>query len=171
MSFVIDKNGEYLPVLGETSGGGGGSTITVDSTLSNSSENPVQNKVINSALEGKANTSLDNITTSGEGVIMSTTAVSTTYVEYIPDSTDNNVEYFTPTKNGVLSLVYLGQSDNYIQIQGKSTSPAPWQRAYVRGNDAAFLVYPCTKGVTYEITLNGTLTKHQARYYYLEGEN
>lgn len=89
--------------------------ITIDNALSSTSENPVQNKVINSALEGKANTSLDNIATSGESVIMSTTAVSTTYVEYIPNSTNNNVEYFTPTKNGVLSLVYLGQSDNYIR--------------------------------------------------------
>lgn len=34
MSFVIDKNGEYLPVLGETSGGGGGGT-TNHAQLSN----------------------------------------------------------------------------------------------------------------------------------------
>ena len=26
MSFVIDKQGDYLPVLGETTGGGGGGT-------------------------------------------------------------------------------------------------------------------------------------------------
>lgn len=32
---------------------GGGSSITVDSALSSTSENPVQNKVINSALNGK----------------------------------------------------------------------------------------------------------------------
>jgi len=34
----------------------GGSTITVDSALSSTSENPVQNKVINSALSGKRTT-------------------------------------------------------------------------------------------------------------------
>lgn len=34
-------------------GGGGGSSVTVDSALSSTSENPVQNKVINSALNGK----------------------------------------------------------------------------------------------------------------------
>ena len=35
--------------------GGGGGSVTVDSALSGSSENPVQNKVINIALAGKAN--------------------------------------------------------------------------------------------------------------------
>lgn len=38
------------------SGGGGGTSITVDSSLSASSENPVQNKVINNALSGKQDT-------------------------------------------------------------------------------------------------------------------
>lgn len=35
---------------------GGGSGVTVDSTLSSTSENPVQNKVITSALNGKVST-------------------------------------------------------------------------------------------------------------------
>ena len=34
-----------------------GGSVTVDSTLSTTSENPVQNKVVNSALNGKVNTS------------------------------------------------------------------------------------------------------------------
>ena len=38
-------------------GGGGGSSITVDSALSSTSENPVQNKVIYTALQSKANSS------------------------------------------------------------------------------------------------------------------
>lgn len=80
MAFIIDENGNYIPVLGETGGGGGGSytlpvatteilggvkidgttidinengvisasatPITIDDTLSNSSTNPVQNKVL-----------------------------------------------------------------------------------------------------------------------------
>lgn len=36
---------------------GGGGSVTVDNELSSSSENPVQNKVIKAALDGKANTS------------------------------------------------------------------------------------------------------------------
>lgn len=35
---------------------GGGSSVTVDSALSSTSENPVQNKVITSALNGKVST-------------------------------------------------------------------------------------------------------------------
>lgn len=35
MSFVLDKNGEYLPVFGETSGGGGGGGTTDHAQLSN----------------------------------------------------------------------------------------------------------------------------------------
>lgn len=38
---------------GSSSGGGGGGGITVDDTLSTTSENPVQNKVITTALNGK----------------------------------------------------------------------------------------------------------------------
>lgn len=36
--------------------GGGGSSVNVDSALSSTSENPVQNKVITSALNGKVST-------------------------------------------------------------------------------------------------------------------
>lgn len=41
---------------------GGGSSVTVDSALSSTSENPVQNKVITSALNGK----VDNTAYSAE---------------------------------------------------------------------------------------------------------
>lgn len=41
----------------------GGSSVTVDSALSSTSENPVQNKVITSALNGK----VDNTTHAAQG--------------------------------------------------------------------------------------------------------
>ena len=44
---------DYAQLLNAPSGPGGGSTITVDSALSSTSENPVSNKVIKSALDGK----------------------------------------------------------------------------------------------------------------------
>lgn len=48
------------------SGGGGGGSVTVDSTMSSTSENPVQNKVIYTALQSKANSSaLATVATSG----------------------------------------------------------------------------------------------------------
>lgn len=48
-----DSNNE-IATLGDTSGGGGGS-VTVDSALSTTSTNPVQNKIITNALNGKSN--------------------------------------------------------------------------------------------------------------------
>ena len=54
-------NDDYLVLDGQTNGTRkilasniGGSTITVDSAMSSSSENPVQNKVIYTALQSKA---------------------------------------------------------------------------------------------------------------------
>ena len=44
-------------MAGGSGGGGGGESITVDSALSSSSTHPVQNKVIYSALQNKANSS------------------------------------------------------------------------------------------------------------------
>lgn len=52
---VLKKTNDGVAWANES--GGGGSSITVDDELSDSSTNPVQNKVIKSALDGKANTS------------------------------------------------------------------------------------------------------------------
>ena len=103
MSFVLDKDGNYLPVFGEASGGGsgdvgngkitinqggtkkgdftvnqagdtvinldaGGGSITIDDELSNSSENPVQNKIITAALGNKQDTSTAVIHTASTAV-------------------------------------------------------------------------------------------------------
>ena len=50
-------NGSAWTDGGAYGGGGGGGSITVDSALSSTSENPVQNKVIYTALQSKANSS------------------------------------------------------------------------------------------------------------------
>lgn len=56
-----------------TVSGGSGGTVTVDSTLSSTSANPVQNKVIYSALQGKQNT-----LTAGTGISISGNTISCT---------------------------------------------------------------------------------------------
>lgn len=55
------------------SGGSGGGSITVDSTMSSTSTNPVQNKVIYSALQGKQNT-----LTAGTGISINGNTISCT---------------------------------------------------------------------------------------------
>ena len=56
-----------------TVSGGSGGNITVDSTMSSTSTNPVQNKVIYSALQGKQNT-----LTAGTGISISGNTISCT---------------------------------------------------------------------------------------------
>lgn len=55
------------------SGGSGGGSITVDSTMSSTSTNPVQNKVIYLALQGKQNT-----LTAGTGISINGNTISCT---------------------------------------------------------------------------------------------
>lgn len=61
---------------------GGGSSITIDDELSGTSENPVQNKVVQAALAGKAGT--DVATPSANGLMSSAdkTKLDTVYTDY-----------------------------------------------------------------------------------------
>lgn len=70
-----EDNNAFIP-------GGSGATVTVDSALSGTSENPVQNKVIYTALAGKAGTSV--ATTSANGLMSSTdkSHLDTVYADY-----------------------------------------------------------------------------------------
>lgn len=59
----ITREEYFLNEIAEAVGSGGGGSVAVDSALSGSSENPVQNKVINTALNGKANVpTVDTVT-------------------------------------------------------------------------------------------------------------
>ena len=68
-------NDDYIALDGATNGTrkilasniGGGGGVTVDSAMSNSSTNPVQNKIIYAALQNKADTSsLATVATTGD---------------------------------------------------------------------------------------------------------
>lgn len=75
-------NDDYVALDGTTNGTrkilasnlGGGSSITVDSAMSNSSENPVQNKVIYTALQGKQDTLEINVSGTDYPITSITTA-------------------------------------------------------------------------------------------------
>ena len=67
----ISINGNTISCT--VSGGSGGGSITVDSTMSSTSTNPVQNKVIYSALQGKQNT-----LTAGTGISINGNTISCT---------------------------------------------------------------------------------------------
>lgn len=59
--WFTDEEGEpvnIITLLQNGGSGGGGGSVTVDSELSSTSRNPVQNRVIFTALEGKAGNSV-----------------------------------------------------------------------------------------------------------------
>lgn len=91
------------------SGGSGGGSITVDSTMSSTSTNPVQNKVIYSALQGKQNT-----LTAGTGISISGNTISCTVsggggtvtVDSALSGTSTN-----PVQNKVIYTALSGKQD------------------------------------------------------------
>ena len=94
----------------------GGTDITVDSALSSTSENPVQNKVINSALNGKqASLSAAQLNACNSGI---TSAKVTTYDGY---QAKIDAKYTKPTggipKTDLASAVQtsLGKADTALQ--------------------------------------------------------
>ena len=54
---TVEPETHLEKVIAEYGGGGGGGSVTVDAALSETSENPVQNKVIAEALTGKVSVS------------------------------------------------------------------------------------------------------------------
>lgn len=72
---ITDKNGTTTATVKD----GSDATVTVDSTLSSTSENPVQNKVINSALNAKADSS--DIPTKTSDLTNDGASGTSTYVE------------------------------------------------------------------------------------------
>ena len=91
------------------SGGSGGGSVTVDSTISSTSTNPVQNKVIYSALQGKQNT-----LTAGTGISINGNTISCTVsggggsvtVDSALSGTSTN-----PVQNKVIYTALQGKQD------------------------------------------------------------
>lgn len=94
---------------------GGGSSVTVDSSLSSTSENPVQNKVINSALNGKqASLSTAQLNACNSGI---TSAKVSTYDGYQAQINGkvSTTTYSAETRYGV-AKIWRG-TDNYLYIR------------------------------------------------------
>jgi len=86
--------------------------ITVDSELSTTSENPVQNKVINSALNGKQSSlSTAQLAAANSGI---TSAKVSTYDGYATNKVGVNT-YATQTQYGIAKI--WKDSDNYLCIR------------------------------------------------------
>ena len=84
---VTDSNGTVTIVSGVDISGSGGGSVTVDNDLSDTSVNPVQNKIIKSALDGKASTSVATTTTAGLMSAADKSNLDTLYADYLSAST------------------------------------------------------------------------------------
>lgn len=106
----------------------GANKTTVDSSLSGESENPVQNKIINTALEGKANishnhddlyyteTEIDGKLDSIQGALDSLVGFEAQIVEELPPVGEDGVMYLVLSEDGgVEQDIY----NEYIWVNGK----------------------------------------------------
>lgn len=125
----ITKRKQLSGTLHRATGGGG--SIIVDTALSSTSENPVQNKVINSALNNKADNGPTQFTVSGNNVSL---AMSFSRVIAFP----NNVYQFIGDSN---SLIPLG----YFRLTTFDATTTPYSVTFAGEVD----------GDVYEITMTG----------------
>ena len=105
----------------------GATKITVDSSLSNESENPVQNKIIKTALDGKANlahnhddlyyteTEVDEKVEQLQSALDSLVGFEAQIVEELPPAGEDGVMYLVLSEEGVEQDIY----NEYIWVNGK----------------------------------------------------
>lgn len=124
-NITPDSNGNVTVNVGTGGGGTGGTNITVDSTLSSTSTNPVQNKVLYAALNNKLdkNGTATYAARDNSGNIISSTYVKKTdlnsYVKSInnvkPDSAGNvNISSSGGGSNITVDSTLSGTSSNAI---------------------------------------------------------
>lgn len=124
-NITPDSNGNVTVNVGTGGGGTGGTNITVDSTLSSTSTNPVQNKVLYAALNNKLdkNGTATYATRDSSGNIINSTYAKKTdlnsYVKSInnvkPDSAGNvNISSSGGGSNITIDATLSGTSSNAI---------------------------------------------------------
>ena len=124
-NITPDSNGNVTVNVGSSGGGTGGTNITVDTTLSSTSTNPVQNKVLYAALNNKLDkngTATYAARDSSGNIISSTYAKKTDLNSYVksinnvkPDSAGNvNISSSGGGSNITVDSTLSGTSSNAI---------------------------------------------------------
>ena len=108
----------------------GATKVTIDSVLSSSSTNPVQNKVINSALSGKANTSHTHTASQVSG--LASVATSGSYNDLTNKPTIPSAYVLPQSTNTTLGGIKIGYPEsgkNYpveLNTSGQAYVNVPW---------------------------------------------
>lgn len=118
-ALQMPGNAEDWIVIGGGSGGGGGVSITIDSSLSSTSTNPVQNKAVKAALDGKmpadqAFKTINGQSIKGSGNITIEGGGSSVTVDSSLSSSSTN-----PVQNKVVKAALDGKVD---KVSGKGLS-------------------------------------------------
>ena len=127
-------NSKFCPFDWQSSGsgGGGGGSITVDSELSDTSTNPLQNKVttaaineVNSAVETKSDINhIHDISASGNPVIMDNLQGGVPFSEMVV-SGKNLLKYpYYETTKTVNGITFTDNGDGTITVNGTATANA-----------------------------------------------
>ena len=112
----------------EEGGGGGGGSITVDSALSTTSKNPVQNKVVTAAINSKVDSSsLATVATSGSYADLSNKPTIPTNVSDLTNDsgyqTASDVSTAIAGKVDTADLATVATSGSYNDLSNKPTIP------------------------------------------------
>ena len=116
-NITPDSNGNVTVNVGTGGGGTGGTNITVDSTLSSTSTNPVQNKVLYAALNNKLdkNGTATYAERDSSGNIITDTYAKKSEVSGVVKSVNN----IAPDSNGNVTItVSGGGSGDYLPLTG-----------------------------------------------------
>ncbi len=103
-----DSNGNWVEIP---------TGVTVDSSLSSTSENPVQNKVINSALNEKYVKPTGGIPkTDLASAVQTSLGKADSALQSVPSNYVTNTTYADENKYGV-AKIWLNTTDNYLYIR------------------------------------------------------
>lgn len=151
-------NSKFCPFDWQSSGsgGGGGGSITVDSELSDTSTNPLQNKVttaaineVNSALETKSDINhIHDISASGNPVVMDNLQGGVPFSE-ITVSGKNLLTYpYNETTKTVNGITFTDNGDGTITVNGTATANATFSLARNFGfeNEGNYFLSGCPSG-------------------------
>jgi hypothetical protein len=145
-ALQMPGNAEDWIVIGGGSGGGGGVSITIDSSLSSTSTNPVQNKAVKAALDGKmpadqAFKTINGQSIKGSGNItpdssLSSSSTNPVQNKVITDALASKVDkvsnkglstndFTTALKNKLSALPVISISGNTLTIDGQQFTLTP----------------------------------------------
>lgn len=129
----------------------GATKVTVDSALSSSSTNPVQNKVVNSALAGKADTS----------AIPTKTSQLTNDSGFKTTDTNTTYTFATGDSNGQIKVTPSGGSAQNVSVKGLGTAAYTASTAYATAAQGTLASNALPKAGG---TLTGALTAYGGSY-------